>query len=577
MNYAGQRPGFLNQVSPARQPIYNPGYHQPMMPRPPFVQHPQAFPPHHPMMPVIQPHLNPNFITQNPRPPRFIPAGSAPASQLLEREDAMPLLPEKIGGAFEPTPPSRLSPRSALLDWNFRWNNLQSLIKILFLLRFVAENNKALQRQRQRSFSPGRSRSRSPYAYRYNSRSRSRSPHYKAQISHIVRKRTRSKSPSSYIHKSRSPRRRLSPVKRPSPKYAENDRNKRRPYKHNGNTNNRDRPARQENDYKDRRAARTPPKSFDKERFENGSGDDKKAEKSPPPAVKETKAVEPKEKREKTEQELEDELLASTDSESSVNGIEDDEFKMTLDDRDLDFLDDDEEESENEGRFKSKPSEQKKPAATTNSFKSSYPTRNNSDKSRNYGGDRNNQRSEYRRYKYSDKDDSKRDRKRSRSPIESSERRTKDEKQYGSPSRKRKSPEARKSPEPAPKPTKETAKPSKAIITITSKDKQEAVKDEPRKVKVASPMFKATFKTVEPQVDEKKKGKLIAIVFCANSDWRFCLDEEAKKDDRVPDRIRLVRASVVSKIGKFLKHGRFSNILNVFDLLNRASEGGKAS
>ena len=114
LNYAGQRPAFINQ------PLYNPGldpgyHHQPMMPRPPFVQHPQAFPSRHPMMPVIQPHLNPNFITQKPHTARFIPAGSEilpVPSGLVEREDGMPLLPEKTG-TFEPTPPSRLSPRSA--------------------------------------------------------------------------------------------------------------------------------------------------------------------------------------------------------------------------------------------------------------------------------------------------------------------------------------------------------------------------------------------------------------------------------------------------------------------------------
>lgn len=380
-----------------------------------------------------------------------------------------------------------------------------------FFLRFVAENNKALQRQRQRSFSPGRSRSRSPYAYRYKSRSRSRSPLYKAQISHIARKRTRSRSPNSYIRKSRSPRRRVSPVKRLSPKFAD-DRNKRRPYKHNGNTNNRDRQARQENDFKDRRTARTPPKISDKQKTENGPVDNKAEEKlpgthQPTNTVTENKTPQVKEKRVKTEEELEDELLASTDSEGSIKAVDDDIFKVTLDDKDLDFLDDDEEESENEGRFKSKASsstEQRKPTLTTNSFKSSYPARSAYDKSRNYGSDKINQRGEYRRYKYIDKDDSKRDRKRSRSPLDSNERRMRDEKQYGSPNRKKKSPEPRKSPEPV----KETVKSSKVTITTTtSKEKPEVAKDE-RKVKVASPMFKATFKTVEPPVNEKKKGKI---------------------------------------------------------------------
>lgn len=115
LNFTSQRPGFINQILPARQPIYNPGYHHPsMMPRPPFVQHPPHFPARHPMMPVIQPHLNPNFIAQNPHPARFIPVGSELShSGLMERDDDMPLLPEKNGVPFEPTPPSRLSPRSA--------------------------------------------------------------------------------------------------------------------------------------------------------------------------------------------------------------------------------------------------------------------------------------------------------------------------------------------------------------------------------------------------------------------------------------------------------------------------------
>lgn len=111
MNYPAQRPGFLNQVTPPRQPIFNPGYHQPMIPQPPFIQHPQAFPPRHPMMPVIQPHLNPNFIAPNPHVSRFIPV--APELGLLELKESMPLPHDLNGTTFEPTPPSRLSPRSA--------------------------------------------------------------------------------------------------------------------------------------------------------------------------------------------------------------------------------------------------------------------------------------------------------------------------------------------------------------------------------------------------------------------------------------------------------------------------------
>lgn len=325
------------------------------------------------------------------------------------------------------------------------------------------------------------------------------------QISHIVRKRSRSKSPSNYIGKNRSPRRRLSPLKRPSPKYSEMDRNKRRPFKYNGGSNNRDRLSRQ-NDFKERRVDHASPRKSDKEKLEDGSDDGSKYEKpeslqtSLP--VKENSSSEAKVKREKTEEELEDELLASTDSEGSVKG-DDDEFKVMLDEKELDFLDDEEDESENEGRFKSKTSssnEQKKPTTTANSFKSSYPGRSYdkfSDKPRNYGGDKNGQRGDYRRSKYSDKDGSKRDKKRSRSPFDTAEKRGKDEKHCGSPIRKR------KSPEPVQKATKEATKPLK--VTTSSKDKPEAVKDEPKKTKVASPLFKATFKSL----DEKTKGLFV--------------------------------------------------------------------
>lgn len=114
INFAGHRPGFVNQT-PTRQPIYNPGYHNPpMLPRPQFVHHPQPFPPRHPIMPVVQPHLNPNFIAHNPHPGRFIPAGPELPMHTGLLDEAMPLLPEQNALTFQPTPPSRLSPRSAM-------------------------------------------------------------------------------------------------------------------------------------------------------------------------------------------------------------------------------------------------------------------------------------------------------------------------------------------------------------------------------------------------------------------------------------------------------------------------------
>lgn len=323
---------------------------------------------------------------------------------------------------------------------------------IRFCFRFVAENAEALRRQKRRSYSPGRSRSRSPYAYRHNSRSRSRSPPYKAQVSHIARKRTRSKTPDNgftnkYVNKSRSPRQ----EKRASP----NERNKRgRNFKFNGN-GNRERFANE----RDRKFHRTPPKE------KKDSGDEKKAE------VVETKPSEPKEKREKTEQEIEDELLASTDSDESLKAADDDGFTLTVDEKELDFLDDDEEESENEGRFKSKASssttQQKKPPAPSSSFKPSY---KNFDKPKNFS------RHDYKRGKYSN-EDSKR---RSRSPIRS---------------RHKKSPDV-----PRKAPAKEPAK----VVVIS---KVEPAKEEPKKVKTVQPMFIKTFKSVDAPADEKKKGK----------------------------------------------------------------------
>lgn len=253
---------------------------------------------------------------------------------------------------------------------------------------------------------------------------------------------------------------------------------------------------------------RSSPRNSDKEKLDATPGDDKSEEKALQPTSSHTKVSEGKEKREKTEQELEDELLASTDSEASIKGAEDDDFKVTLDKEDLDFLDDDEEESENEGRFKSKASsanstQLKRPAASSSGYKSSYPARN-FDKSKNF--EKNYPRNDYKRSKYNDKDDSKREKKVSRSPIDLVQR-GKDVKRYGSPVRKhKKSPEVRKSPEPVRKGlTKETIQASKVVI-VHSKEKQNDLKDEPKKSKAVKPMFKATFKSVEESAADKKKG-----------------------------------------------------------------------
>lgn len=121
MGYRAPRPGFSHHSSDMhpgpnlRQPVYNSMYHQDMLPRPtfglrrpPFQQRPQ-------MMPHIQPHVNPHFVAQN-QAPRFpsvlpdLPPMHVPMS--METDEDMPILPD-MKGAFEPTPPSRLSPRSA--------------------------------------------------------------------------------------------------------------------------------------------------------------------------------------------------------------------------------------------------------------------------------------------------------------------------------------------------------------------------------------------------------------------------------------------------------------------------------
>lgn len=115
-NFNGHHPNFPNQVqemypSPGRQPMYNPMYHQQ-----PMHQH-QPFPPRRspfmgrPMMPVITPHVNPHFVPQHP--PMFIPSGhdNVPFVHEILPDEGMPVMPEN--GVFVPTPPSRLSPRSA--------------------------------------------------------------------------------------------------------------------------------------------------------------------------------------------------------------------------------------------------------------------------------------------------------------------------------------------------------------------------------------------------------------------------------------------------------------------------------
>lgn len=87
---------------------------QAYLPRPTFHQQRPAFRPRPPMMPIVQPHLNRHFIPQHhPQQLPFTPIISDMSPiHPISMEDDMPMLPD-IQSTFEPTPPSRLSPRSA--------------------------------------------------------------------------------------------------------------------------------------------------------------------------------------------------------------------------------------------------------------------------------------------------------------------------------------------------------------------------------------------------------------------------------------------------------------------------------
>lgn len=111
----GYGPNQRPYPSPLRQPMYNPMYQQPMH-RPAFIPHRPPFV-SRPMMPAIQPHLNPNFISHHQSPPAFIPGHDMPPMHVpsipMDVDGDMPSMPERNGNSFEPTPPLRLSPRSA--------------------------------------------------------------------------------------------------------------------------------------------------------------------------------------------------------------------------------------------------------------------------------------------------------------------------------------------------------------------------------------------------------------------------------------------------------------------------------
>lgn len=113
----GSRQTYANQFQdhyppPVRQPMFNPMFHQQSLPRPSFESRRPLFQGRPPLMPSVQPHLNPHFMPQNNSHPMIVPGPEIPVPHLqLAMSPAMPVLPEN--GVFIPTPPSRLSPRSA--------------------------------------------------------------------------------------------------------------------------------------------------------------------------------------------------------------------------------------------------------------------------------------------------------------------------------------------------------------------------------------------------------------------------------------------------------------------------------
>lgn len=310
--------------------------------------HPQGFQPINPMMPVVQPHVNVNFhpIPFNPAHPLPMNGGGT----------AVPMEAHK----YEPTPPARLSPRSA---------------------QFVAANEAAMrnsgQRVKRRSRSSSRSRSRSP---RY--KKRSRSPH----IDHIARKR-RDAVGDERLRQQQWPK---GPRARPYQKGNQRnffDKNNRQPFRKSPDAD------------KAACKASTQPETHQEKEDKNGNEPER-----PKTTVEKPAKVEQK-PRERTKEEIEeDELLKSSDDEEEEgNG---DEISLMIDDNELDFLDDDEEESE--GRFKSKPTTAQvvKPKPTFNKFNDKFNNNNRRNNTRTYDSSRNNgnrrSRSPFRHQKKSD-------------------------------------------------------------------------------------------------------------------------------------------------------------------------------
>lgn len=233
-----------------------------------------------------------------------------------------------------------------------------------------------------RNKSPKRSRSRSP---RFG-RNRSRSP----DIDHIARKRER----DTFMKWSLKGALVDEPLRQPYPPYKRIYPNPKK--RLNGNRNNGISDQNKtiltstnnsfDQDKSETKVEQTATVQSQNDHDKNGIEVDKIQMDVDQENVKEQNPVEQQTKREKTEQEIEDELLASTDEEDDGDQIE-----LTVDENELDFLDDDEEESE--GRFKSsKPVTQTTkslPKPTYNKFSDKY---NNKRNNKTYDTSRNNQR-----------------------------------------------------------------------------------------------------------------------------------------------------------------------------------------
>lgn len=423
------RPRFMNSFPPRHQV-------RPFIPnRLPIVQ--RQFAPQIPIMPEFAPipHVNPQFLAQQPPVPVVAPIFPANEFQM----------------EYVETPKARLSPRT---------------------LKFIEENEEAIKKASSKRYSR-RSHSGSPAARR---RSRSRSPYNKRRSpSDINRKRYRSKSPDNRPYKSRnnSPKvekRSRSPKNRSqSPRNSRYGRGRGRDgrdrYNGNGRVNNRKRSG---SDKEEDRPRSKPKEEAPKEKAVVAEKVDLPKEekvvektKSLTPPLEERSTTpplinKPPEKKEKTLEELEDELLASTDEEDG------DQLDINMDDNELDFLEDDS-ESENEGRFKSKPSINVKPSSSLPSKSSSYSSKS------------------YDKGKYSSsRNDYKRDDK------------------YSSSRRKDTNESRKKSPE------------RKEISLNKDKDSAKSSTDERK------PMFKSTFKSVndsgEKKADSSSTKKSVTLV-----------------------------------------------------------------